>query len=452
MQGANIDKLIRYARPVKIATVALGCVITVASIVVSNCGSSDSVSLQMPARYTEDRSSRLGYVDTKPAHQRFDLDKYTYVADDVQFALENFKQEEPSAELKYDGNKYRVEKKTVKLYSDAELSEELTKLKADDVVVVISCGDDIAYVKTENGQRGYMKSSALADEPGAVTPTPTATATPTPTPKAKDNKNVNAKATATPTQSPKATATPAATATATPKPTAAPTATATPKPAADDKKSDVTEKKCDKTVYTTDSVNLRMGPGTDFDRAKVIASGTELKCVALTSNGWYKTSDGYYVRADLTTDQKPDAGQTDQNDNDNQDDTKTKKVTGGNKSDYSDFASFVKSFIGVRYVFAACAIDKVDCSGLTKYCFSKWYGLDLPHSAHEQSKMGTEVAIDSIKCADIVCFDYNQDGRIDHVGIYVGGGVVIHASETKGAVRASSLSGMSGIATIRRLV
>ena len=108
MQGANIDKLIRYARPVKIATVALGCVITVASIVVSNCGSSDSVSLQMPARYTEDRSSRLGYVDTKPAHQRFDLDKYTYVADDVQFALENFKQEEPSAELKYDGNKYRV--------------------------------------------------------------------------------------------------------------------------------------------------------------------------------------------------------------------------------------------------------------------------------------------------------------------------------------------------------
>jgi len=96
--------------------------------------------------------------------------------------------------------------------------------------------------------------------------------------------------------------------------------------------------------------------------------------------------------------------------------------------------------------------DGVDCSGLTKYCFSKWYGLNLPHSAHEQSKMGTEVSIDNIKCADIVCFDYNLDGRIDHVGIYVGGGVVIHASETRGAVRASSLSGMSGIATIRRLV
>ena len=452
----DLIKLLRYSRPVKITSLLLGCAITVASIAVSNCGSSDSVSLQMPSRFSGERqSSRLGYVDMKPEYQRVDIKDYTYVADDVEFAVENFREEVGIQDLKYDGNKYRIEKKSAKVYSDFALSEELTKLKADDIVVVISSDDKVAYVKTEKGQRGYMASSALADDPGEATPTPTATVTPTPTQKPDYSRTNGVTAKATPTAKPRATATPVATATATPAPTATsvakPSATATPAAKSDDKK--VSEKKCDLTVYTVDSVNLRKGPGTEYDRVKIMASGTDLKIVAVTSNGWYKTSDGYYVRADLTTDKKPDTGNGDNSkDNDNKDNNKTKTVCGGNKSDYSDFASFVKSFIGVKYVFAACSIDRVDCSGLTKYCFSKWYGLNLPHSAHEQSKMGTEVAIDNIKCADIVCFDYNLDGRIDHVGIYVGGGVVIHASETRGAVRASSLSGMSGIATIRRLV
>lgn len=451
----DLIKFMRYSRPVKITSLLLGCAITVASIAVSNCGSSDSVSLQMPARFSGERqSSRLGYVDVKSEYQRVDIKDYTYVADDIEFAIENFREEEGVQDFKYDGNKYRIEKKSAKVYSDFEMSEELTKLKADDIVVVISSDDNVAYVKTEKGQRGYMASSALAEEPGAATPTPTSTVTPTPTKAADNKKTAVAKATATPTAKPKATATPVATATATPTPAATsvakPTATATPTAKAD--KKEVSEKKCDKTVYTTDAVNLRKGPGTEYDRVRLMDSGTELKIVATTSNGWYKTSDGYYVRADLTTDRKPDTGNGDNSQDKDNKDNKTKTVCGGNKSDYSDFASFVKSFIGVKYVFAACSIDRVDCSGLTKYCFSKWYGLNLPHSAHEQSKMGTEVSIDNIKCADIVCFDYNLDGRIDHVGIYVGGGVVIHASETRGAVRASSLSGMSGIATIRRLV
>ena len=460
LNNVNIDRLIRYSRPVKITSLVLGCAITVASIVVSNCGSTDSVCLQMPARYYEDRSSRLGYTDVVPAVQRFDIDKYTYVGDaSVELDPEFVEETASSDDLRYDGNKYRVDKKSVKLYSDVGMSDEVTKLKEDDVVTVISSDDDVAYVKTAAGQRGYLDSSVLAEDPGEATPTPTVTNTPTPTPKSKDNKDKKATATPAPTKKPKATATPAAkdtepaaTATATPLPTATSAPTDTPAPNEKPSKDEVTEKKCDKTVYTNDDVNLRKGPGTEFDRVRLLDSGTELKCVAVTSNGWYKTDDGYYIRADLTTDKKPDQGQDGQQGKDDKDDGTTKKVTGGNKSDYSDFASFVKSFIGVKYVFAASAIDKVDCSGLTKYCFSKWYGLSLPHSAHEQSKMGTEVAIENIKCADIVCFDYDLDGRIDHVGIYIGGGVVIHASETRGCVRASSLSGMSGIATIRRLV
>ena len=454
MQGINIDNFLRYSRPVKIATLVLGCAITVSSLVVSNCGATDSVSLQMPASYQLDRSSRLGYVEIQAKARDIDINDYTYVATDIDYVVENFKKEEELAKLSFDGNKYRIEKKKAVLYSDYSLNEELADLKADDLVVVISSDDDIAYVKTESGERGYMKKKALSDEPASATPTPTATPTAAPT-AAPTSATKVAKATATPTEKPKATKTPVAsptqavaTATATPTPTA--TVVAKPTKSEDDGKKDVSEDKCDLTVYTTDSVNLRKGPGTEYGRVRLLSQGDELKIVAKTSNGWYKTDDGYYVRADLTTDKKPEPTPTDAPSD--QGDSKTAKVTGGNKSDYSNFSDFVKSFIGVKYVFGASSIDRVDCSGLTKYCFGKWYGLSLPHSAHSQSQMGQEVSIDNIQTADIVCFDYDVDGRIDHVGIYVGGGVVVHASETRGAVRASSLSGMSGIATIRRLV
>ncbi len=443
MQGNDsLDKIIRYSRPVKIVTLVLGCAITVSTLVVSNCGATDSVSLQIPAGYQAERSSsRLGYVAIENQVQRFNIDDYTYVADDVDFVLENIKESAEVESLTYDGNRYLVDKKKAVLYSDYELSEELERLKANDVVIVISSDEEIAYVKTSEGERGYMKKSALSDEPSDGTLTPTTS--PTPTKATKD-----AKATAAPTPKNKGNTKPVATATATPTPTA--TKVAEPTKAGSGNQNGVSEDKCKKTVYTTDAVNLRKGPGTEYDRVRLLSKGEEVKVVAKTSNGWYKTNEGYYLRADLTSEDKPQATPTDKpSDQGNGNST---KVTGGNKSDYSNFADYVKSFIGVKYVFAACAIDKVDCSGLTKYCFGKWYGLDLPHSAHSQSQMGKEISIENIKTADIVCFDYNRDGRIDHVGIYVGGGVVVHASETRGCVRASSLSGMSGIATIRRLV
>ncbi len=442
MQGNdNLDRLIRYSRPVKITTLILGCILTVSSLVVSNCGATDSVSLQIPANYSAERSSRLGYVEIENRAPRFNIDDYTYVADDIDFAVENFKETAEPENLSYDGNRYLVAKKKATVYSDLELSEELEKLKANDVVILISTDEDLAYVKTASGERGYMKREALSDEPAEGTPTPTAT--PEPTKATKD-----AKATPTPTDKNKDNTNKVATATSTPTPTV--TVVAKPTKGASDNKSGVTEDKCKKTVYTTDAVNLRKGPGTEYDRVRLLSKGDEVKVVALTSNGWYKNEDGYYLRADLTTDTKPQPTPTDKPDD--QGSGSSAKVTGGNKSDYSNFADYVKSFIGVKYVFAACSIDKVDCSGLTKYCFGKWYGLDLPHSAHSQSQMGKEVSIENIKTADIVCFDYDRNGRIDHVGIYVGGGVVVHASETRGCVRASSLSGMSGIATIRRLV
>lgn len=48
--------------------------------------------------------------------------------------------------------------------------------------------------------------------------------------------------------------------------------------------------------YNVDQfLNVRTGPGTDYDIAGHLEPGMAVTVVARTSDGWYKTSDGYYV-------------------------------------------------------------------------------------------------------------------------------------------------------------
>ena len=67
----------------------------------------------------------------------------------------------------------------------------------------------------------------------------------------------------------------------------------------------ITEKELYKAVYATTTLNVRSGPGTEYDIVKSLSSGDQIDVVAVTSNGWYKTYNGNYVSKDYTTDTKP---------------------------------------------------------------------------------------------------------------------------------------------------
>ena len=58
-------------------------------------------------------------------------------------------------------------------------------------------------------------------------------------------------------------------------------------------------------VYATTTINVRSGPGTDYDVVKTVYAGDQIDVIAVTSNGWYKTYNGNYVKKDLTTETKP---------------------------------------------------------------------------------------------------------------------------------------------------
>ncbi|MCR5329269.1 MAG: SH3 domain-containing protein [Saccharofermentans sp.] len=67
----------------------------------------------------------------------------------------------------------------------------------------------------------------------------------------------------------------------------------------------ITEEELYLVVYATTAINVRSGPGTEYDIVKGLYAGDQIDVCAVTSNGWYKTYNGNYVLASLTTETKP---------------------------------------------------------------------------------------------------------------------------------------------------
>jgi peptidoglycan DL-endopeptidase CwlO len=78
--------------------------------------------------------------------------------------------------------------------------------------------------------------------------------------------------------------------------------------------------------------------------------------------------------------------------------------------------------VGDRYQHAAMGPDAFDCSGLTAYAYAA-AGISLPHSSRAQSQLGTQVSRAELQAGDLVFF-YTP---ISHVGLYIGGGMMVHA-------------------------
>jgi cell wall-associated NlpC family hydrolase len=68
------------------------------------------------------------------------------------------------------------------------------------------------------------------------------------------------------------------------------------------------------------------------------------------------------------------------------------------------------------------------------YVFAQ-LGISLPHYAAAQYDAGEPVPRDQLQPGDLVFFD-----GLNHVGIYIGGGQLVHAPQTGDVVKISSLS------------
>lgn len=112
----------------------------------------------------------------------------------------------------------------------------------------------------------------------------------------------------------------------------------------------------------------------------------------------------------------------------------TVKVSHEVSSSQASIVEYAKKFLGNRYVWGGASLTNgTDCSGFTMSLYAK-YGHSLPHNAAAQA--GCTRSVSSPKPGDL--FFYSNGSRINHVAMYIGGGMVIHASNPRDGIKISN--------------
>lgn len=96
----------------------------------------------------------------------------------------------------------------------------------------------------------------------------------------------------------------------------------------------------------------------------------------------------------------------------------------------SSIVAYAKQFLGNPYVYGGNSLTRgVDCSGFSQQVM-KNFGITIQRSSSAQySSNGYKVSRDELQKGDLLFFGYK--GNVSHVGIYIGGGQMIHASDER---------------------
>ena len=114
----------------------------------------------------------------------------------------------------------------------------------------------------------------------------------------------------------------------------------------------------------------------------------------------------------------------------------------GNSSKGRDIANYALKFVGRPYVYGGTSLTNgADCSGFTWAVFQH-FGISLPRSSGAQGSGGRAVSYTEAQAGDIIYYG-------GHVGIYLGGGRIVHASTEKTGIKTESAT-YRNILSVRR--
>lgn len=109
-----------------------------------------------------------------------------------------------------------------------------------------------------------------------------------------------------------------------------------------------------------------------------------------------------------------------------------------------EIANYACQFVGNPYVYGGSSLTNgTDCSGFTMAVYAQ-FGYSLSHASSVQMTQGTPVSLDAVQPGDIICY-------YGHVGLYIGGGQIVHASTESTGIIISNMYYTSPIGA-RRIV
>lgn len=204
-----------------------------------------------------------------------------------------------------------------------------------------------------------------------------------------------------------------------------------------------------KTLYVnTETVNLRQDANTTSEIVSRLKLNTTVE-VYEELDGWYRVKvegKAGYISSSLLSDKKQEVtsrSSTTPRQNNNTNTNKpaeTQNTTNQtNQATSKKGATVVQTasnYIGSSYVYGASGPNSFDCSGFTSYVYRQ-HGINLNRTAAGQYSNGTAVARSNLQPGDLVMF--GKSG-INHVGIYIGGGNIVHAANRQRGVTIDTIN------------
>lgn len=173
---------------------------------------------------------------------------------------------------------------------------------------------------------------------------------------------------------------------------------------------------------TADSVNINVGK--DIDQVLMTAKkGDTYEVLEDLGNGWVKVrtgdADGYL----------PASGNAQVYEVEAQEMAQVQKQTEESSENYKrqKVAEYGLQFVGGKYKYGGSNPHTgTDCSGFTKYVMEHGAGIHLERSSRGQARQGVEISADQMRPGDLLF--YGNGKNINHVGMYIGNGQIVHAS------------------------
>lgn len=119
-------------------------------------------------------------------------------------------------------------------------------------------------------------------------------------------------------------------------------------------------------------------------------------------------------------------------------------ITGNNSAGVA-VAQYACQFVGNPYVYGGSSLTNgTDCSGFVMSVYAA-FGVSLPHSSTADRSRGyaVEGGVANAQPGDIICYS-------GHVGIYIGNGQIVHASNSKTGIIISNV-GYRNVLAVRRI-
>ena len=210
-----------------------------------------------------------------------------------------------------------------------------------------------------------------------------------------------------------------------------------------------------KTQYINSAtVNLRKEANTSSEVVAKLELNTPVD-VYKEENGWSKVKindkEGYISTALLSdARQETNRSMTPRRDEENSTANNENTTKGANSTSVANASSnavtsgkgatvveTAKKYLGYKYVYGGSSPSTgFDCSGFTSYIF-KLHGVTLNRTAAGQYNNGTNVEKANLQPGDLLMF--GKSG-INHVGIYLGGGMMIHAANKSRGVTTDTIN------------